>query len=101
MSVTNEEMARAAEACRTCGAVPSPTFHLCECPHLLPCPFCGGSAGFGVAKYSATTAKQNKWKQSVFHYINCVVCGVSNVGLVGYLTYEIAAEKWNQRQETP
>jgi len=66
---------------------------------LLPCPFCGGEAAHGTITYSDKTVKYQKWDQSVFYKVNCIICGANNLGLVGHITPEKAAENWNKRKE--
>jgi Lar family restriction alleviation protein len=67
---------------------------------LKPCPFCGGKASDrGKMKYhkshDAFFADGTRILKSYF--VNCIVCGVSNKGLVGHQTREKAVDKWNTR----
>jgi len=64
---------------------------------LLPCPFCGGEAAFGTVSYSSSTVREQNWGQYTFHKINCILCGSTNLGLVGFRTAEDAAAHWNKR----
>jgi hypothetical protein len=71
---------------------------------LLPCPFCGGMAGHAKTNYreDSDTARLNG--QSEFYFVNCIVCGADNRGIVGRKTHDEAAELWNRRAllvETP
>lgn len=64
---------------------------------LLPCPFCGGEAAFNTIRYSAEHVREQNWGQDTFHGVNCIICGTSNRGIVGFRTPEAAAVKWNRR----
>jgi hypothetical protein len=65
---------------------------------LMACPFCGGECAHGTTKYSETTKREQGLEQRVWHFVNCIVCGVSNAGIIGgYKTPEQAAAKWNTR----
>lgn len=62
------------------------------------CPCCDGIAsGNGKVHYGETFAKEQGWSQSTFYYCNCMICGVSNLGLRGYETPEAAIKAWNRR----
>lgn len=65
---------------------------------LLCCPFCGGEASEGTIKYAEESeiAKTNDG-QSLFHYCNCIDCGVSNMGIIGFRTPSEARNHWNMR----
>lgn len=67
---------------------------------LKPCPFCGGDAAFNTTRYSedCDTARLNG--QTLFHGVNCVVCGGKMHGIVGYKTKGRAAAAWNRRAES-
>jgi mRNA degradation ribonuclease J1/J2 len=67
---------------------------------LKPCPFCGGEAARNTVTYSERMVSEQHWEQSTFHGVNCIVCGVTNVGMVGHATPERAAERWNRRTIT-
>jgi len=67
---------------------------------LLPCPFCGGEANpNGVARYSkdheAWFADGTQVREAFF--VNCLKCGVSNIGMIGYQTRDKAVAAWNKR----
>jgi len=64
---------------------------------LERCPFCGSEAAHGTVTYSSKTIREQHWGQDIFHFVNCISCGTSNRGLVGYRTPEKAAEHWNKR----
>lgn len=64
---------------------------------LERCPFCGGEAAFGKTTYSSKTIREQHWGQDTFHSVNCISCGTSNRGLVGYRTTAEAAAHWNKR----
>jgi hypothetical protein len=64
---------------------------------LLPCPFCGGEAAANQVRYHDKMIREQEWSQDTFHGVNCVLCGVNNLGLVGHRTPEKAAERWNTR----
>lgn len=64
---------------------------------LKPCPFCGGDAAHGTVRYSSTSIREQHLGQDTFHFINCVVCGTNNIGLVGHDTPDAAATAWNRR----
>ena len=64
---------------------------------LKPCPFCGGGAAVNTVRYSDKMVRENGWKQSVFHGVNCIPCGASNRGLIGYYTAAAAIGAWNRR----
>jgi hypothetical protein len=64
---------------------------------LLPCPCCGGDAGFNR---TVTSDKEmiRLNRRNVGHGVNCVVCGLNNRGVwIGYATKEKAAAAWNTR----
>lgn len=68
---------------------------------LLPCPFCGGGANYGETTYGAKTVREQGWKQSTFHFVNCMECGVANKGFIGgRKTRDAAALHWNTRTPT-
>lgn len=57
---------------------------------LLPCPFCGGDAGYGYCSNP----------NGPYAFVNCVECSASTDQLFGAenrYTKEEAAELWNQR----
>lgn len=67
---------------------------------LLPCPFCGGEASpDGRVRYHE---KHEAWfadgsrVQEAF-YVNCMKCSVSNKGMLGHQTRELAIAAWNTR----
>ena len=64
---------------------------------LQRCPFCGGEASFATVEYAQKTLKEQKWGQSKFHYVNCIVCGANTCGLVGQKNKNDAKLKWNKR----
>lgn len=64
---------------------------------LERCPFCGGESAFGKTTYSSKTIREQHWGQDTLHYVNCISCGTSNRGLVGYRTQDEAAKHWNTR----
>jgi hypothetical protein len=64
---------------------------------LLPCPFCGGHAAANQVRYHDKMIREQEWSQDTFYGVNCVQCGVNNLGLVGHRTPEKAAERWNTR----
>ena len=64
---------------------------------LERCPFCNGEAAFGKTTYSRKTIREQHWGQDTFHSVNCISCGTSNRGLVGYRTQDEAAAHWNKR----
>lgn len=67
---------------------------------LLPCPFCGGEAS-DTGKVTYSESHEAWWSDgtrvTVAHFCNCITCGASNKGLVGWRTREQAADKWNVR----
>lgn len=65
--------------------------------NLLPCPFCGQEAGFNTVRYFDKAIAVQGWKQNTFHGVNCITCGVNNIGIRGYDTKEDAADAWNTR----
>jgi hypothetical protein len=64
---------------------------------LAQCPFCGGEASHGTIRYSDVTIREQGWNQDTFHYVNCIVCGSNNRGLVGFDSEAKAEEHWNRR----
>lgn len=64
---------------------------------LKPCPFCGGEAAPNTVTYTDQMVRQHGWKQKVFHAVNCIRCGVNNLGLVGHDSPDQAAHQWNRR----
>ena len=64
---------------------------------LLPCPFCGGEAALNTVRYGEKTVAEQEWDQDEFHGVNCVTCGVNNIGLRGHDSPEMATEAWNTR----
>ena len=62
---------------------------------LRRCPFCGGDAHPGTVKYSAKMIREQKWDTDTFHFVSCAWCGVSNKGLMGFRSVELAADQWN------
>ncbi|MGV7119536.1 Lar family restriction alleviation protein [Sphingopyxis sp. 550A] len=68
---------------------------------LEPCPFCGaGDANpNGICSYSkgheAWWADGTEIRESFF--VNCVKCGISNRGMFGHQTRELAITAWNTR----
>jgi Lar family restriction alleviation protein len=65
---------------------------------LLPCPFCGSDdAAINTVRYSQRMMIKQGWGQSEFYGVNCITCGVNNIGLIGHGTEEEAAEAWNTR----
>ncbi len=64
---------------------------------LERCPFCGGAAAFGTVTYQAKSEIARMNGQTVFHSVNCIECGSSNRGLIGYLSASDASEHWNKR----
>jgi hypothetical protein len=67
---------------------------------LKPCPFCGGEASYNTVTYSESMVEEQEWSQAKFHGVNCIHCGVSNLGLVGHRTTDDAARHWNVRHTT-
>jgi hypothetical protein len=66
------------------------------CNDLLSCPFCGGQASRGTHRISdKQTIKLNG--QDTFHFINCIICGSNNQGILGHKTIAKAEEHWNKR----
>jgi hypothetical protein len=71
-----------------------------ECNGLLACPFCGGQASSaGTTKYHH---KHEAWWENgeritESFFCNCIKCGVTNSGLCGHQTRELAIEHWNNR----
>ena len=65
---------------------------------LLPCPFCGGEAARNTTRYSENcdTVKANGG-QTLFHGVNCIVCGARTSTVVGYRTPGEADAAWNRR----
>lgn len=66
---------------------------------LAACPFCGGVAAYGEVTYHERSDIARLNKQTLFHSVNCIVCGTSNRGLVGFKTKEQAAKHWNFRAD--
>jgi hypothetical protein len=69
---------------------------------LLPCPFCGGEASAGGhVRYSPTN--EATWTDGTnvdeAFFVNCIKCGVTNMGIIGHRTPEDAAIQWNTRKE--
>lgn len=72
---------------------------------LLPCPFCGGEAAFGMSQYNRPLP--DVWwndGSEIFeaHSVNCVSCSATNSGNFahGYQTKALAAAAWNRRYST-
>jgi Lar family restriction alleviation protein len=63
-----------------------------------PCPFCGGNPARGHVNYHAQSETARLNKQSQFYFINCVECGASNQGMVGFSTEDDAIAAWNRRE---
>lgn len=67
---------------------------------LTPCPFCGGEAS---SSHRITYSPGHQaWfadgSQVLEAYaVNCIRCGVSNIGLLGHQTPAKAIEAWNTR----
>ena len=68
-----------------------------EPAELLPCPFCGGEAGHGTMRYSKAHVNEQGWFQDEFYFVNCIVCGSNNKGIVGFDSPERAIAAWNRR----
>jgi hypothetical protein len=69
---------------------------------LLPCPFCGGEAEINETHYSPATVRELRLKQSMFHIVVCMSCGIDNGrpdenGIIGYQSIPTAAQIWNRR----
>ncbi|MFA5324254.1 MAG: Lar family restriction alleviation protein [Smithella sp.] len=63
---------------------------------MLNCPFCGGQASHGTQRISdKQTIKLNG--TDTFYFINCVVCGADNQGILGHKTIQQAEDHWNKR----
>jgi len=63
---------------------------------LLPCPFCGGEAGWYIATADAMTSVFNEPSQN-----NAIECeGICGARTAIYGTKEAAIKAWNSRQET-
>lgn len=63
---------------------------------MLNCPFCGGQASHGkMTTNNMDTIRLNG--TDTFYFINCIVCGANNKGMLGYKTIEQAEEHWNKR----
>lgn len=67
---------------------------------LKKCPFCGGRA-FDSGTIEFSESHQAWWSDGSrvekSHYVNCIVCGISNKGLFGHQTKEEAVKHWNKR----
>lgn len=68
---------------------------------LLPCPFCYGEASFNIVRYGEKAVAEQGWYQDEFHGVNCIICGVNNIGIRGHDTKDEAAEAWNTRASQP
>jgi hypothetical protein len=70
-------------------------------PALKPCPWCGGEAAPNTITYDSAFVKDQGWNQDTFHGVNCISCGASNRGLVGFKTPDEAIKAWNARAMPP
>lgn len=71
---------------------------------LLPCPFCGGEASDKGSVHYAQTREPNAWfadgtPVEDAYFCNCIKCGSTNKGLIGFQTIKEAVEHWNTRYE--
>ena len=64
---------------------------------LLPCPFCGGKAAVNTRTVSPESDDARLNGQNKFWGVNCIMCGVNNIGLIGCKTEELAISIWNTR----
>lgn len=67
---------------------------------LKACPWCGGEASAtGVIRYSKS--HEAWWQDGTqireAYFVNCMKCGVTNQGLCGHQTPDIAITRWNER----
>jgi Zn ribbon nucleic-acid-binding protein len=69
-----------------------------ERARLLPCPFCGGEAGWCTVTYGDETVAYQQWRQNKFHFVNCIMCGANTKGIRGAVSQIEAAEQWNGRK---
>ena len=67
---------------------------------ILACPFCGGDVSTtGKIKYcdSHTAWWKDGTRVLEAYFCNCMSCGITNQGLLGHQTQQLAIQHWNKR----